>query len=145
MYIGKSDKVISFENAKLLKNNGFEERCIAYYNIAGELAVSINPSGYDHNALQGYFSAPFREDVLEWLRKNHNIFVEFTIIEEEELKGYGDDEKYNWRVCRDSDGGYCGVYGRAKTPTQAVENSINSILKNFTTFSKWANDGIQRI
>lgn len=135
MYIGKSDKVISFENAKLLKDKGFEERCIAYYNIAGELAASINPSGYDHNALQGYFSAPSREDVLEWLRKKHDLFVEFTIIEEEELKGYGDNEKYKWRICRDSDGVWCGVTGRAKTPTQAVENSINCILTNFTAFS----------
>ena len=79
MYIGKSDKVISFENAKLLKNNGFEERCIAYYNIAGELAVSINPSGYDHNALQGYFSAPFREDVLE--NSRDTVMMKSTIGE----------------------------------------------------------------
>ena len=134
MYIGKSDKVISFENAKLLKDKGFEERCIAYYNIAGELAASINPSGYDHNALQGYFSAPSREDVLEWLRNKHDLFVEFSIFTQEELDCMGelgeDEGKYTWQLYYDSTGQIRPHEGTGKTPTQTVENAIKYILTN---------------
>lgn len=85
-----TEDYVSFETAKLLKEKGFDERCICYYNTE-----SLNKFGYpvfdsidmplsnsdleqsDHDYV--CYSAPTLQMAMKWLREEKYIFVELSV------------------------------------------------------------------
>lgn len=67
----------SFEVAKLLKENGFDEYCYMHYEKDGSQYISdceVNNSQFDKE--QGNcISAPTHQMALRWLRKVHRLHI----------------------------------------------------------------------
>ena len=64
---------VSFEIAKLLKEKGFNERCLKQYYINGNLSdVTIEAK---YNTIDSQVSAPTLQMAMKWLREVHNIFI----------------------------------------------------------------------
>lgn len=69
-----TEDYVSFEVAKLLKEKGFNEPCIAVYE---EGVLRINTLCYYHNSeLSSYICAPTHQMATKWLRELHNIGIE---------------------------------------------------------------------
>jgi hypothetical protein len=69
---------VTFEQAKWLKEKGFDEECKYYYDIEfKELTFHIGYVGdvYKNSELTDEISAPEQHQVVEWLRVNHGIWV----------------------------------------------------------------------
>jgi hypothetical protein len=66
---------VTFEQAKLLKEKGFDELCQSGYNDCtynyGEFLTPIN----NKNSQDICISAPEQHQVVEWLRINHGIWI----------------------------------------------------------------------
>ena len=72
---------VSFEVAKLLKEKGFDEDTIGYYNSIAEIPERIkffdSPiSIYNSDGLIGCIQAPTLQMAMKWLREVHHIFIE---------------------------------------------------------------------
>ena len=95
-------KPISFNLSKLFKSKGFDEPCLGYYENQDEnLVINFNnlplteeqekrPSLYtidnrNSNLPQWATAAPLCEQVVEWLRLNHNIWL--IVVPSELYKG----------------------------------------------------------
>lgn len=71
-------RVVNYEIAKDLKDLGFKEKCIGYYNFAEWYFPSetpINPDTYSCNA-------PTWEQVREWFYDNHQLLLEVRLNNE---------------------------------------------------------------
>ena len=72
---------VSFEIAKLLKEKGFNEKVICYYDDGGSL--NLNKFVEFQCCNQGYgsgvFAAPTLLMAMKWLREVHNIFIEIRV------------------------------------------------------------------
>lgn len=75
-----SEDFVSFETARLLKEKGFNEKVICYYDDGGSL--NLNKFVEFQCCNQGYgsniFAAPTLQMAMKWLREVHNIFVEIS-------------------------------------------------------------------
>ncbi len=93
--------LITFAQAKKLKELGFNEPCLHYYELSGELRESqylpiggvteysdllrnFNSEEYGDNYV--YFSCPTQAQVVEWLRVTHQIFVSVRLTDISERK-----------------------------------------------------------
>lgn len=72
---------VSFETARLLKDKGFNEKVICYYDDGGSL--NLNKFVEFQCCNQGYgsgvFAAPTLQMVMKWLREVHNIYIDISI------------------------------------------------------------------
>ena len=74
-----TEDYVSFETAKLLKENGFDEEVLGYYHIWDR---KINPPVWDvgtyarSEAPHLYIKAPTLQMTMKWLRTIHNIDIE---------------------------------------------------------------------
>jgi hypothetical protein len=62
---------VTFEQAKKLKDKGFDLICHNWYSKQGFLY--LNQTGFSDNSKTYRFSAPEQWQVVEWLRVNYNI------------------------------------------------------------------------
>lgn len=74
---------VSFETAKLLKEKGFDEGCIMWYED-DDCLVSTNDdyglqSNSDHISKYFEYSAPTLQMAMKWLREVHNIFIQIEL------------------------------------------------------------------
>ena len=82
----------TFQQAKLLKEKGFDEKCYRTYNSEQKLSpfpITKNMGGEDVDPLDynwtnsaihsSNITAPEQWQVVKWLMLNHNIFITFTI------------------------------------------------------------------
>jgi hypothetical protein len=63
---------VSFEQAKLLKENGFDELCNKLYHYNGSDCIKLVNKNSENLGL----SAPEQWQVCEWLRVNHGIWID---------------------------------------------------------------------
>jgi len=71
-----TEDYISFETAKLLKENGFDEGCFALYNPDGTLIQSgIRLNNIQVGRVKGSYSAPTLQMAMKWLREVHDIYI----------------------------------------------------------------------
>lgn len=70
-----TEDYVSFETAKLLKEKGFHEPCIATYNSTTKnfQVEEIYEDWTIH--WKGYISAPTQQMAMAWLREEKNIFI----------------------------------------------------------------------
>lgn len=70
------EEYVSFETAKLLKEKGFDEECVCYYDAEGGFnSHTINTSFVNHE-FSNYFTAPSQQMAMRWLREDHGIFIQ---------------------------------------------------------------------
>ena len=89
-----TEDYVSFETAKLLKENGFNSKCIAYYLVFNEnikfyecnnLGQSLPYISNDNwtiilrNPLESGYTAPTLQMVMKWLREVHNLYIDIRI------------------------------------------------------------------
>lgn len=69
---------VNFETARLLKEKGFNEKVICYYDDGGSL--NLNKFVEFQCCNQGYgssvFAAPTLQMTMKWLRREYNIHIE---------------------------------------------------------------------
>ena len=119
---------VSYEVAKLLKEKGFHEPCIATYNLTTkDFAVEEVYQDWT-TCWKTYVSAPTLQMACKWLREVHNLHVDV---------GY-DDLDWFWNIISTSEDVPIAdrpkfiVTGTAchRTYEEAVEAAIKYTLKN---------------
>jgi hypothetical protein len=79
---------VTFEQAKLLKEKEFNEKCVQGYNKSekylGELIVDFPNRNTDNIVI----SAPEQWQVIEWLRINHGIWVQVSYYYEDKIENW---------------------------------------------------------
>ena len=86
-----TEDFVSFEIAKLLKENGFDEECSCFYDNIDYGTPGLEVDGqlyYKNSALDDEeYAAPTLQMAMKWLREKYNIFI--CILFLEEYDGYG--------------------------------------------------------
>ena len=78
------ENYVSFETAKLLKEKGFDEKCMSYYGHGefhlGHPKYMKSNTDRDGVAFNGVpydaYNAPTLQMAMEWLREKYNIHIE---------------------------------------------------------------------
>ncbi len=121
---------VSFETSKLLKEKGFDECPLFYYDDCGQFWVQ---GGYDKTK-EWHFPAPTLQMVIKWLRKKgFHIFVPLEIDYDEDERGdkWYHDAAYYPEIRRVSDGKIMYDDGALYAePEQAYEVAIKYCLNN---------------
>lgn len=106
---------VTFEQAKLLKEKGFDLVCTMRYNELRELAATKLGMHGNPNNYSGSYSAPEQWQVVEWLFDKHDIDVSvygklpYVIFPDSE---YGEGElqwHFEYRIIQNKDGQKCEV------------------------------------
>jgi len=113
---------VTFEQAKLLKEKGFDVRLKKVYNILGELWDSHYQYMENSNPDCGAVCvAPEQWQVVEWLRVKHDIWIEICCFKSDNCgfsiwlinKGYYELEQVEY-----------------KSPQEATSSAIDYVLTN---------------
>jgi hypothetical protein len=77
---------VTFEQAKWLKELGFDVRLKSWFDSEGEFHIlndEFNSIGwFNRNLPKDECSRPEQWQVVEWLRVNHNIWIEASLIKD---------------------------------------------------------------
>lgn len=77
-----TEDYVSFETAKLLKENGFDEECRAYYVKSKECGIELFPTERSHNYNDNVYprtSAPTLQMAMKWLREVHHYYIQIML------------------------------------------------------------------
>lgn len=69
-----TEDYVSFENAKLLKEKGFDEGCDKYYPIKGGEVEELTLDELNYHRSQ-FIKAPTHQMAMRWLREVHKIDI----------------------------------------------------------------------
>jgi hypothetical protein len=69
-----TEDYVSFEVAKLLKEKGFEEKCLMRYNKVGDLVEEAYKFNWNFQTID--YSAPTLQIAMKWFRLKHNLSIE---------------------------------------------------------------------
>ena len=130
-----TEKYVDFETAKLLKEKGFDEYTLGYYDDTGEFDHDLDPLP---NGLlcPTFCSAPTIQMAAEWLRVEKGFYVDAALDidydEDENGIKYYHDPLYFGNIIRTSDGEQMYDGGEMyDQPEYAVEAMIRYCLENF--------------
>ena len=80
-----TEDYVSFETAKLLKENGFDGECIAYYSEFKDNNTNLhrwrNRSNYVNVKNSGYTLVPTLQMAMKWLRDVHKKVINVEYID----------------------------------------------------------------
>ena len=110
------EQYVSFETAKLLKEKGFSESTIPFYESNGKFCSRIGnvcqPADWSHEYKFGYISAPTQQMALRWLREHHLIGIVIVFFAHEDGIGHAYEIKRIENPCTPMRSRVCGVYKR---------------------------------
>ena len=129
---------VTFEQAKSFYNKGLEREVLGikpssvqkpYYNDKGELNGDCSEHikkilNYEKSIL---YPAPEQWQVVEFLRVNHNIFIQVV------AEVYADGINYLWNtinLAKDESTPWHGDNGEYNTPQEAYSTAFDYILQN---------------
>lgn len=122
-------KCVTFEQAKLLKEKGFDEPTNYYYYVDGK--INTQKDKYhkgrlvDRNIYEHQYAVPEQWMVIEWLRVVHNIWIEVHGWTKQPV---GDEI---WEHCYQSfvngDATDVSIF---KTPQEAYSVAFDYVLNN---------------
>ena len=78
-----TEDYVSSEIAELLKEKGFEEECVYFYDWDEEdeiYRICSNGGSCNSKEYPTYFSMPTLQMAMKWLREKHNLFIQVTIV-----------------------------------------------------------------
>jgi len=117
---------VTFEQAKWLKEKGFDIECKMCVEEGDERSLPFNCGNTIHkNSLHPYYSAPEQWQVVEWLRVNHGIHIEILL---EENKPWN---KFYYRIMKIGQYfslSHDGIY--SETPQEAYSAAFDYILND---------------
>ena len=120
---------VSAKLATLLREKGFKEPCRQYYDYYDKLYFERFP--YDYNSMSDTcISAPTLSMVMEWLRINHNLFIELRTGEINQKTWYDFDiipingRVVSWEILDDISIVECDL------PEEAIEIAVRYCLEN---------------
>lgn len=133
---------VSFETAKLLKEKGFKEKTIPFYQKDGKFCSRIGnvcqPCDWNNEYKNKYdfYSAPTQQMAMRWLREVHKIVICAEIANEND-KGntdYSNPDRWHWffdltnekGVTVGVDGDY--ILSEYSSYEEACENAIQYCL-----------------
>lgn len=132
-------KYITYEQAKWLKEKGYNEPCYKVYNgkklsflrsngktdwLRNSYYTHLLKQNPDHNELKRIFTAPEQHHVVDWLLEKHGIWVEVrrtSHFNEIRFQAY-----YNEKPVTGIMGGYLSVL----TPKDAYSSAFDYIKDN---------------
>ena len=119
-----TEDYVCFETAKLLKEKGFDEFTISFYDKNG----SIGFNEVDTRVSDGY-QRPTLQMAMRWLRESHNLYIEPYVV-----KNYNNNKlEYTYSIQDlDFNGSDDGIEccKNWDTPEQACETAIKYCLEN---------------
>lgn len=114
------EDIVTFKQAKILKELGFDEKTLSVYCKIDEACVIPNPKYWPGKSWHE-FSAPTLAQVKNWLLEQKKVYIE--IYDGDYLNHFGYELKFDWadnhRYC-------CQGY---RTPSQALSAGIDAALK----------------
>lgn len=126
-------KHVIFEQAKWLKEKGFNEDCRAFY-LDGNLETSKHSIGnyndvkwvrtWRNSPNDDIISAPEQHQVVEWLRVNHGIWISVDMVYETTQTGFW----YSIRQSKEDDKAICS--NEYPTPQEAYSAAFDYIKNN---------------
>lgn len=69
---------VSWELSKQLKDKGFDEKCLGYYNWKGKfyfMTMGLSNSDAEQALPEGTVAAPIYQQVVDWFREKHDTVV----------------------------------------------------------------------
>lgn len=122
-----------FTTSKMLKELGFDEDCIAFYEEDGEFKYNNGSKEFNNNYLAknhkgiDYYSAPLLEQVKKWLWIEHRIFTIARPISWSE-------NKYRFESYREGFGIVCSVDDEhldspLKSEQEGIKKSVEYLHK----------------
>ena len=121
---------VSYETAKLLKENGFDVYVHSFYD-ADDMSAQHNEALWNWNLnKENYrFSAPTIQMAMKWLREEHHIFINIDYDPRE----FGDEPYFTLITNMDTLDYYKGKHLPVNSVTyeQAAEAAIKYCLENF--------------
>jgi hypothetical protein len=117
---------VTFEQAKKLKDKGFDLICHNWYSKQGFLY--LNQTGFSDNSKTYRFSAPEQWQVVEWLLQTYKIDVDVSanrVLHTEKAKGYI-AEIYTPKVCVPN----WELGGNHKNREEAYSAAFDYVLNN---------------
>lgn len=140
-----TENYVSFETAKLLKEKGFDEKCVSVYHDGEiELVSSLgifSSEGYGEQILTYtnsecewspiMVSAPTLQMAMKWLREIHNYYIQVML----DSWALGDHTGYYIVIQKTNDATEFMLSDKVykvfyETPEQAIEAAIRYILEN---------------
>lgn len=72
---------VSYKIALALKEKGFNKECFAFYNNAESEPYIKQDFCYEMTSViyKGDFQAPMYQQVVDWFREKHNIYIEINL------------------------------------------------------------------
>ena len=86
-----TEDYVSFETAKLLKEKGFDEECVYFYDWDEEdeiYRICSNGGSCNEARFPSYYSMPTLQMAMKWFRIEHNIHIEPHIVKTKYSYGY---------------------------------------------------------
>ena len=75
-----SENYVSSKIAELLREKGFNEECLEYYDDNGNFKhFRVTKCNYDNLPYKNTYIAPTYQIVLKWLREVHNLHIDIFI------------------------------------------------------------------
>lgn len=91
-------ELVNFEQAKALKELGFNYKCQGYYDLVGTLYPYESAMHWNHNANTEHkscYSAPTLELAAKWFRDERNLII--TVFYDDESDSANPDDEYESR------------------------------------------------
>jgi len=123
---------VSYEIAKMLKDVGFDEPCLASFNEKYNRSKTIRSlKDYKNsNHPNGNVTAPLYQQVTEWFRDEHNLHIEPYLGHDEDkiwwnIEVHSIEFGYDYEPIEDD-------FDSADTYNKAIENAVKQIIeRNF--------------
>ena len=123
-----TEDYVSFETAKLLKEKGFDEECVYFYDWDEEdeiYRICSNGGSCNNKEYPTYYSRPTLQMAMKWLREVHNIALNI---------GWGEilEDKFQWWciILNQKDGSILRESEYYSTYEQACEAAIEYCLEH---------------
>lgn len=72
---------IPYEIAVIAKEKGFDEPCLKWYSSNGKLNNNVGDIlSENQKSLYGCCAAPLYQQIIDWLREKHNIYIMHNIF-----------------------------------------------------------------
>lgn len=116
------DLFVIFDIAKQIKEHGFKDRCFGYFLVRNSLIIETADFG------KGLLLCPTYQQVIDWLREEHNIHIELA-IDWTDKENQLSQKNYSYCLNIKNDDKNTGVWNYFNTYYEAVNAAIEQALK----------------
>ena len=119
------NQFVNYEQAIALKNLGFKDTTLTYFDSSGifqEDIVHINGSKFWNTSEIDEVAAPLKQQAIEWMLEKHHIYGW--------VEHYWYPLGHRWKACIKSfDGGKAQITGELKSYDEAIDKCIDMLIE----------------